>query len=463
MERYQCHWNEDSSEPAKGTAFAGVRWNGNIPSASGIASSAGEPTTATHRVGGANFVVRVEACRSTLLGQEKCKQYPDGNYKPIGLLQDYGDTNLIHFGLMTGSYAKNVSGGVLRKNAGTLTNEINIGSSGTFISPPASGNIIGTLSRLRLYGYNYNGGVYDGGDGCAIYTATGGSSSGSRSVFNEGNCSNWGNPMSEIFLESLRYLAGAAADTAFTYTSAGSKDAALGLPLATWADPLNSGNYCAGLNVLNFNAAVASFDGDQFGGTSALSGTPNATTRTDAVGTQEGFDNQRYFIGKIIGSGATPSTASDFEVCTSKNVPSLGQVRGICSEAPALEGSYLMSGLAHYARTNRIRSNITVPASDTKSLKATTYGITLASNIPQIRLRNPANPARRLRPSCRPIGRRTRPIPPARARGRSSISRSCPARSFRPREPPPGPSAGRTTSTGRCRSMARTTMPTRGA
>ncbi len=392
MERFQCLWNEDSSSPAKGAAFAGSRWNGNIPSASGIFSNAGEPTTATHRVGGTDFIVRVEACRSTLLGQERCKQYPSGNYKPIGLLQEYGDTNLIHFGLMTGSYAKNTSGGVLRKNPGSLTNEINVSTNGTFTAPPAAGHVIGTLSRLRLYGFNYDQGVYDGGDGCPTYTATGGSASGSRSVFTEGNCSNWGNPMSEIYVESLRYLAGALADAAFTYTSAGSKDAALGLPLATWVDPLNNNNYCSSLNVLNFNAAVSSFDGDQFSGTSSLAGSPNATTRTDAVGAQEGFANKPFFIGKIVGAGATLPAATDFEVCTGKTVPTLGQARGICSEAPALEGSYLMGGLAHYARTNRIRTNIsTVPAADAKSLKVTTYGITLASNIPQVKLKNPAN------------------------------------------------------------------------
>ena len=393
MEHGQCLWNEDTS-PSKGSPFNGARWNGNLPGASGLNSNAGEPSIAAHRLGGTDFTVRVEACRSTLLGQERCKQYPSGNFKPIGLLQEFGEPGLIQFGLMTGSYTKNKSGGVLRKNPGVLTNEINTGTDGTFTAPPAAGHIIGTLSRLRIYGFNYPSSDYAGADNCPIFVFDAGTATDNRSEFTEGKCGNWGNPMSEIYLESLRYFAGAAATPAFQYTSVGSKDAALGLPLATFTNGatfLNNSNFCAPLNVINFNAAVSSFDGDQFTSASVLAGAPDAAARTDAVGVAEVITGNQFFVGKIIGAGATPSTSNDFEICTAKTVPALGQVLGICSEAPALEGSYLMAGLAHYARTNRIRTDLAVPGSDTKSLKVTTYGITLSSNIPQIPLKNPSN------------------------------------------------------------------------
>ena len=128
MERYQCHWDEDSSNPGKGAAFVNTRWNGNVPSASGIFSNAGEPSTGTHRLGGTDFIVRVQVCVSTLLGTEKCKEYATNNaFKPIGLVQTYGEPGLLRFGLMTGSYAKNMSGGVLRKNPGALSDEITVG------------------------------------------------------------------------------------------------------------------------------------------------------------------------------------------------------------------------------------------------------------------------------------------------------------------------------------------------
>ena len=60
---------------------------------------------------------------------------------------------------------------------------------------------------------------------------------------------------------------------------------------------------------------------------------------------------------------------------------------GICPEGPTLSGSYLMAGLAYAAHTNRIRNDLTVPAADTRSLKVNTFGIALASNVPQIPLK----------------------------------------------------------------------------
>src|SRR5262249_9516843 len=159
-------------------------------------------------------------------GTERCKQYPSGNYKPIGLLQQYGDVDLIQFGLMTGSYAKNLSGGVLRKNVGTFRDEVNTTTDGTFVTPaipPASPRslssaapppgIVNTLNYLRLYGYNYQVGGYA--------TAAADSCSAQRVNIVEGNCTSWGNPMSETYFESLRYFAGNSPTPVFTYADAG--------------------------------------------------------------------------------------------------------------------------------------------------------------------------------------------------------------------------------------------------
>ena len=72
-------------------------------------------------MGDGDYIARVEACVTGLIGVEKCKAYPSGNYKPYGLLQEYGDDGSIYFGLMTGSFQKNKSGGTLRKNVGPIT------------------------------------------------------------------------------------------------------------------------------------------------------------------------------------------------------------------------------------------------------------------------------------------------------------------------------------------------------
>jgi type IV pilus assembly protein PilY1 len=51
-----------------------------------------------------------------------------------------------------------------------------------------------------------------------------------------------------------------------------------------------------------------------------------------------------------------------------------------------------MTGLAYQARTNRIRTDIGgIPTTDTKSLKVTTYGIQLATNVPQLTIPVPGS------------------------------------------------------------------------
>ena len=111
-----------------------------------------------------DYTVRVEVCKQSLVStagglEDNCKKYKDtGNvvaYKPVGLLQRYGegtekicskgfnsctgnsqctlpgekciDNASMYFGLITGSYTKNLSGGVLRKNIWSINDEIKIG------------------------------------------------------------------------------------------------------------------------------------------------------------------------------------------------------------------------------------------------------------------------------------------------------------------------------------------------
>ena len=95
-----------------------------------------EPSDATDKVD--EFTVRVKACDSTLIGSGPCKSYgTTPSWKPIGLLQEYADADklAIRFGLMTGSYGKRKSGGVLRKNVARLTDEI---SAATARSPTST-------------------------------------------------------------------------------------------------------------------------------------------------------------------------------------------------------------------------------------------------------------------------------------------------------------------------------------
>jgi type IV pilus assembly protein PilY1 len=402
-ERWQCYFQEETTSPGRSTSLGGTRSSGNRSGFSGLFAGGFEPTRAANGLGSIDYVARVQACVSTLLGSERCKQYPNGNYKPIGLLQEYGDVSLIHFGLMTGSFNKNVSGGVLRKNVGPFTNEVNLTTDGTFVTP-AGGGIVNTLNRLRIYGYNYDDGTYlgGGGDNCSFQLVN----------ISEGSCRSWGNPISEIYYESLRYFAGTTAPTpAF---SANDSSLISGLTTATWptttTQVLNSNNYCAPLNVLVFNASVSTNedDGQIPTGLSVINSTQSAVQLTNTVGANEPgaeavIAANQFFFGKVAGAAVG---SPGFELCSAKNpnANGLGDVIGICPEGPTLGGTYHIAGLAYHARINRIRTDITgVPSTDTKALKVTTYGISLATNVPTIpiRLLGETNPRAILQPIYR--------------------------------------------------------------
>ena len=395
-ERWQCQWSEERNNTQ--AAFnGGFRSNGNRAAQSGIFASAENPSNALHGPGGTfDFNVRVQVCVTGLLGEERCKRYPSGNYKPVGLLQIYGDINLINYGLFTGSYDKNTSGGVLRKNVSSFNDEVAVNTDGRFLIP-ASGGIVDTMNRLRIYGYRYSDGTYIGSgtneDNCPFQTIEIVHGGPGLSQVTEGNCATWGNPMSEIFLESVRYLAGKQPTPAFRQGAAG-KDNVLGLKEATWVDPINTQNYCTPLNVLLFNTASPTYDDDQFAGMSDINSPASAVALTNRVGDNEGITGGNYFVGNV---GAIIQ-----DNCVPKTITALGDVTGICPEAASYNGTYLMSGVALSAHTTRIRTDVAVPAPPAppqadpfkKALKVDTYGIALSPTVPKIVIPIPGQPGK---------------------------------------------------------------------
>jgi type IV pilus assembly protein PilY1 len=417
-EKLQCQWKGSQSTPyatyenAQSGFGGGLLSNGNRAYFSGLTAASENPSQSGQGLGSGSatgeYYARVQVCVSGLIGTERCKQYPNGDYKPIGLLQVYGEDGRIEFGLLSPSYQKNISGGVVRKNVGALTDEINATTDGTFRylqtdASSSSQGIIYNIDKLKIYGYKYEAGNnYGDGDNCT-YQLTGLVTTGGRNSAgqpqSEGNCRSWGNPIGEAYAESLRYFAGLSPTSAYRYGSS-SADATLGLTVATtggsstdgstssWKDPLNTRNYCAALNVLTFNASVSSYDNDQLD-ISGLDGAPDAGTETKTVGDLEAITGNSYLVGD--------AAASANDLCDAKNIPDLSEVTGLCPEAPALKGSYLMAGAAYYAHTHRIRatlpnavgggtSNVSsvVPADDATSLKVETYGVQLATNTPKI-------------------------------------------------------------------------------
>lgn len=382
-ERWQCYWNEERAAS-----------NGNNPAVTGLPAAGNNPSRAAVGTGAGlgDYAVRVRVCdesRGLALTTDeiaRCRQYSTGSRKPIGLLHTYGESNQSEFGLITGSYSRNISGGVLRRNVTSFSTEVNFTTDGTFTNVQG---IVYNINRIRPYGYDYNDGTYIGQDNCSYQRI--GIGTGGAFAVPEGSCSSWGNPIGTQFLEALRYFSGAAAATPAFLPPAGSKDSQLGLTSEPFRDPFRQNNtaiygeaVCRPINIINFNASVNSYDADitKWAGFSALNGAPNISTLTDDIGRLEGLyaGGTRWFVG----NAGTGGAANNNNLCTAKTLTSLASVTGVCPEAPTFYGSYRLAAAALYAHTTPIRTDFPIPAGNTSAFRVNTYSVALSTGVPTI-------------------------------------------------------------------------------
>lgn len=342
--------------------------------------------------------IRVQACVKEWIGRENCKSFSSGgtvSLKPSGILLDYGyagssaDAARAEFGLISGSYDYNLSGGLLRKNMGNLNDEIK--PNGTFCHRSGGGGgctdgIIKSFDSFRLYGA-----------GPSRYALDGSFSWVQPADLKNKTFPSWGNPVGEMLIEALSYFAnkGPVAREGLSI------DGELGLPLPkkkdsaefSWLDPLDDAlqvhgadgktrgqiygkSVCRPMSMLALSSSSVSFDRDDVGRFGSLPnlGSDTLATFTDKVGASEGIN------------GAFRSIASPKdpwgEECSGKKVTLLSDVSGICPQAPATGGSYLSAGAALYGNTRAIRG--------TEGLKKDIPGYTeksLPSDLPGYALR----------------------------------------------------------------------------
>jgi type IV pilus assembly protein PilY1 len=323
-----------------------LRWQLNLPSSSMT-----------------DYQVRVKVADPSW-PETNCKKYPDGNYKPTGLLQRHGETNSMYFGLITGSYTKNTSGGVLRKNISSITDEINPDTG----QLAATNGIIQTINKLRIVDFSYSDYSYNSNCGWVTTRA-----------IDEGECRMWGNPVGEMMYESLRYFAGENATSDFLYSDSNDNSAGMGLtlPKPNWVKPYAEYPSCSKPFILTISDIYPSYDSDQLPG-SAFGGPPAASigaagpldveTIADMIFGEEESAGDR-FIGQ---QGATYDGA-----CTAKSVDGFGDIRGLCPEEPTKQGSYYSAAVAHYGRTEDINSA-------DGNQEVDTYAVALASPLPNI-------------------------------------------------------------------------------
>ncbi len=280
-----------------------------------------------------DFFVRVVVCDDTsgLPVESNCTPYPNGKYKPTGLLHNYGENNSMYFGLITGSYAKNHSGGVLRKNIESFTDEVDT-NTGVYT---AAVGIVRTIDRIKVHNF---GGSYTHDCGFIF-----------KHPVNEGECAEWGNPTAEMMYEAVRYFQGKGAPTAaYDYTAG--DDVALGLPKVAWVDPYDSNEKCAKPNILLISDLFPSFDSDQLPGSyfgtfiGDVSPALDVSALGDTIWNNEIGGSGSYFIGQ---------SQSDYDGApTPKTVNSFSNIRGLAPEAPTKQGSYYSASVAYYAHNN---------------------------------------------------------------------------------------------------------------
>lgn len=295
--------------------------------------------------------------------EKNCQQYGDSSYKPTGLLQKYGENDSMYFGLFTGSYAKNTSGGVLRKNVGSITDEIDP-SDGTLTDTLG---IIKTINNLRIVQFDYDTHAY--GPNAWITTRP----------MAEGEQPDWGNPIAEMMYEGLRYFAGKKSPTSDYWTNT-SPDTDLGLPAAAWEDPYAGANFprCSKPFQIVISDINPSYGTDQLPGSyfqdSGFSGDIsglNCQTLADTISSHEPEVAGKHFIGQ---SGVAADGAP-----SEKEVTSLGNIRGLSPEEPTKMGGYYSASVAYFGHTHDLHSA-------EGEQKMSTFSVALASPLPKIEI-----------------------------------------------------------------------------
>lgn len=326
-----------------------------------------------------DYAVKVEVCPGTAsLREDSCKAYANNGktiYKPTGLLHDFGENEKMYFGLITGSYQKNIAGGVLRRNIKSFKEEVNA-ETGQFRNDVTG--VMANIDRQRVIGFN--GSQYNA---CGWITDGPISEKPDPSI-----CAMWGNPIAEMMYETMRYFAGEKkAHTSYDYGS-GAKDSAdpLNLTKENWIPPYETiANGGAGylrcskpaMTVLSdinpsYDSKVPGSRFSSFDAQSTALSDFNVSTEVRSIGSAEKINGNNYFIGQSNSSNAdqTPSV---------KTIDDLSWARGLSPQEPSKEGTYYSAGVARFAANNSIFGNAL------GKNKLMTYAVALASPLPEIR------------------------------------------------------------------------------
>ncbi|MDR1920281.1 MAG: hypothetical protein LBS31_00835, partial [Candidatus Adiutrix sp.] len=341
-----------------------------------------------------SYRVKVKVCDSSgNLENEAygCRRYPGGAYKPVGLLQKYGENDKMYFGLMTGGFSETMrtKGGVMRNHIDSL--ETSIDSSTGQLLPHG---LPWSISQLRISGRNLK--TYDPTASCAY----------NGCLYADYN--SWGNPLGEMLYEGVRYLSGRTAPTsAFSSGETGDRsETFFGAARANGKSPINNlldrnslkswssrpallaGN-CPKPVILLISDIDSSYDGDDIPNNNdlnkaelmpgiAAAGQANLPQQfsmnkyLEEITRNEGYGGGKYAIAK--------KRADD---CSAKTMKSLSEVKGICPQGPSYEGTYSLAAAAYYAHTHNFN-----PGGGAKTA-IDVYAVTMSAAFPELTFNMP--------------------------------------------------------------------------
>jgi|GEM_PF-3009068 len=407
------HWDwtgdhaSDNSIPSDGHVANSKDRDSGLTNNSFMAGGGGSNQLAWH------FAAQVQVCApgpGNISETEGCKAY-GSSYKPIGLLQEYGEAGRMFFGLVTGSISHGPNGGygekdgyryrggVVRHHIQNFSNYVNE-STGVIVRP----GLIDTIDAFEITGIS------------------------STRVYSDG--SQAGNPLGEMVWEALRYLGGAGnkpKGIGGTYTGAGglnptpvygpgateasvtrsslNSDISFKLPkLTNWAGrPALEGSAgeCPKPIILAISEVYPDHDGDDndFPNRSDFSSVPRTSFASGNASLDGIFEINKYL--KIITehdklrsglSGTEFFYGGTNSLCTAKPLnDGLEEIKGHCPSEPSLQGTYSLAAVAYYAHTHDFQSLAGLgekneDGSTGKANNVDFYAVGIPGNFPDITL-----------------------------------------------------------------------------
>lgn len=340
------------------------------------------------------FNARVEVCAAGNTGDgEGCRSYGSSS-KPAGLLQEYGESGKMYFGLMTGSLNSTTryEGGVIRHHIDEFSKVIN-SNDGTVVRS----GLIDTIDRLQITGI--------GGYG----------ESSASDVANYTDGTQAGNPLGEMVYEGMRYLARYQSGAALTPTDSyhkvnkeiitevslpshkGIDSSKSQLPLVTdWSTRPALGEIarlCPKPVILVLSEIFP--DRDKNSKLPNQDQLDKAPLMDDFVGKSvpEKFDIDTYL--NLITKQEKLYTDADQKhffyaeaergICKPAYFSGLNSIDGLCPSEPSLHGSYTIAAVAYYAHTHDLYNlGGDAAASGYTQKSIDFYAVGMPANFPDI-------------------------------------------------------------------------------